>query len=284
MSRATRNIGSGLKVLNGNKVVPFTLEFLTDTTYYAANTSKNVIVPYIEIGRDKSCGIPFTDDTPMVSRKHAAIERKNHKVILINLSTTNQTLVNGRPVLKEWPLNNGDEIQLSADGPRIRFFNTPGKGQLKFTDRMQLFAQQSLRPYRFALVGLALVLLLGSVLAAFLVKSLMRDKEKLQAATESIEKQIEEQKKALAKGDSALVAAQARQAEQLAAANALNENFQQALASQGQVLEALATTNIRKSRVKPVAPLKPPAKASGPEAPLGNAWSHVYAVQVFLTI
>jgi hypothetical protein len=42
-------------------------------------------------------------------------------VNILNLSATNQTLVNGRPVLREWPLNNGDEIQLSADGPRLRF-------------------------------------------------------------------------------------------------------------------------------------------------------------------
>ncbi len=280
MSRATRNIRTGVKLLVGGKTSPFTLEFLTDTGKHAANTSQVVVVPYIELGRDRNCGIRFGEDTPTVSRKHASLERKGSQVNIVNLSATNQTLVNGRPVLREWPLNNGDEIQLSADGPRLRFIGSAGKASLAFTARMQLFARQALRPYRYALLGLAALLVGAVALAAWLLYRVNADKDNLQQLAQSIEAQLAAQQQARARGDSVALAERTRLAEKLAVANQENENFQKSLAAQSKVLRAL-------TRPRPAA--VPTTKAavvapSGADAVVMARRNAVYALHVLLTV
>ena len=260
MSRATRNIGTGVKMLAGGKASPFTLEFLTDTGKHAANTSQVVVVPYIELGRDRNCGIRFGEDTPTVSRKHASLERKEGRVYLLNLSATNQTLVNGRPVLREWPLSNGDEIQLSADGPRLRFIGSAGRAPLAFTARMQLFARQALRPYRYALLGMGALLGAGVALAGWLLYRVNADKDNFRHMTQSIQTQLVAQQQAQARGDSVALAERTRLAERLAAANQENENFQKSLAAQSKVLRAL-TRPAASSPAK--ATVATPATASG---------------------
>lgn len=267
-------------MLAGGKSSPFTLEFLTDTARHAANTSQVVVVPYIELGRDRDCGIRFGEDTPTVSRKHASLERKAGRVSILNLSATNQTLVNGRPVLREWPLNNGDEIQLSADGPRLRFIGAAGKAPLAFTARMQLFARQALRPYRYALLGLAALLVAVSGGAAWLYYRVNADKDHLHRLAHSIEAQLAAQQQARARGDSVALAERNRLAEKLAVSNRENENFQKSLAAQSKVLRAL-------TRPRPAAvPATRAAVAapSGADAVVMTRRDAVYALHVLLTV
>jgi pSer/pThr/pTyr-binding forkhead associated (FHA) protein len=268
-------------MLAGGATSSFTLEFLTDTGKHAANTCQVVVVPYIELGRDRTCGIRFGEDTPTVSRRHASLERKGTRVNLLNLSATNQTLVNGRPVLREWPLNNGDEIQLSADGPRLRFISATGKAPVAFTARLQLFARQALRPYRYAVLALAALVGLSTATAAWLLYRVDADKDHLRQMAHSIEAQLTAQQRAQARGDSVALAERNRLAERLAVANQENENFQKSLAAQGKVLRALT---------RPAAPEPAKATVSAPPAPSAAdavvmaRRTAVYALYVLLTV
>src|SRR5690606_37916589 len=118
---ASKALTTGMKALGGGNVPAYTLEHLTASRKHAAGSFDTIIVPYIEMGRDGSAAVRFGDDMATVSRKHASIERKGNDVVLKNLSANNPTLVNGRAVRSEYFLQNGDEIQLSAEGPRMRF-------------------------------------------------------------------------------------------------------------------------------------------------------------------
>jgi hypothetical protein len=63
----------------------------------------------IQIGRAPGCDIVLDDRN--VSRRHAEIRRRGPVVVLIDLDSTNGTIVNGRRV-REHPLADGDRITL----------------------------------------------------------------------------------------------------------------------------------------------------------------------------
>jgi anti-anti-sigma factor len=67
------------------------------------------------IGRDSSCQLRL--GSPMVSKLHAALERRDGLILLRDLGSTNGTIVNGRPLHgREVEIQNGDRIQV---GPVI---------------------------------------------------------------------------------------------------------------------------------------------------------------------
>jgi hypothetical protein len=63
----------------------------------------------VQIGRAPSCDVVLDDRN--VSRRHAEIRRRGPVVVLIDLDSTNGTIVNGRRV-REHPLADGDRITL----------------------------------------------------------------------------------------------------------------------------------------------------------------------------
>lgn len=65
--------------------------------------------PVLQIGRAPGCDIVLDDRN--VSRRHAEIRRRGPVVVLIDLDSTNGTIVNGRRV-REHPLADGDRITL----------------------------------------------------------------------------------------------------------------------------------------------------------------------------
>jgi hypothetical protein len=65
--------------------------------------------PVIQIGRAPGCDIVLDDRN--VSRRHAEIRRRGPVVVLVDLDSTNGTIVNGRRV-REHPLADGDRITL----------------------------------------------------------------------------------------------------------------------------------------------------------------------------
>ena len=65
--------------------------------------------PVIQIGRAPGCEIVLDDRN--VSRRHAEIRRRGPVVVLVDLDSTNGTIVNGRRV-REHPLSDGDRITL----------------------------------------------------------------------------------------------------------------------------------------------------------------------------
>jgi len=290
MSKATQKIGTGvkaigagLKMVSGGDVPAYTLQFLTPSGQHPANTSQTIVVPYVELGRDAECLVQFGKDTPMVSSKHAAIEQRGPETILKQLSRTNQTFINGRPVLEEWFLTDGDEIQLSATGPRLRYVTgTVKTSGIGLSQRIQLFARQSLRPYRRALVTLLVLFVAGAVLAAYLIVRLRTDNHQLQRAYQDIDRQTKAQREAIRKGDSLFMADRRETANKLAAANRENGTLQQELSG---LKRALA-----KSRKTPPPPAPAPAAVipahAGELLPkmIEQVRRHVYFLKMYLTV
>mgnify|MGYP002624549915 CR=1 FL=1 len=162
------SVGAGVGALfNGSGRQYYILEHKNTSKYHRAGESQKIIIDQIELGRDRSCQVRYDDDNYlMVSRKHAAIVKDSSGWKIIPLSQTNSTLVNGKAVKEAWFLQNGDEIQLAIDGPKLGFIVPAGKQSLvssiKLTERLNLFRQQALLPYKRALAVLsALVILLG---------------------------------------------------------------------------------------------------------------------------
>ncbi len=168
------SIGAGMKSLFGGSGRRYVvIEHKVSSKYHKAGEEQQIIVDNVEIGRDPNCAIRLegrSEDDSMfaiVSRKHAAIQRDGDNWKLIHLSKTNSTILNGTRMTamgQEWYLQNGDEIQIAENGPKLGFKIPAGdKGLVKsigLTARMSLFRQQALRPYKQAITALACLLLL----------------------------------------------------------------------------------------------------------------------------
>ena len=164
--RAT--IGTGMSALaGGNGRRYYVLEHRDNSKYHKAGESQKIIIDQIELGCNPDCQVRFDQDTwGIVSRRHAAIEREGNRWKLIHLSHTNSTFVNGRKVETEWYLENGDEIQLAAGGPRLGFIAPEGKqglvSSIRFTERLELFRKQALKPYKHAIAAMAVLFVIMS--------------------------------------------------------------------------------------------------------------------------
>jgi hypothetical protein len=153
--------------MNAGSRTYFILEHKTDTEKHPMGQSSPFIGDYIELGRGSKYAVNFGEDCPTVSRPHAAILRKDNGWVIKPLSKTNPTLVNGARIAGEAPLHNGDEIQLSLNGPRLSFL-TPANnkvGTMGMTIRMKAFMKEAVRPYRKALslVIVAFLLIIGGL-------------------------------------------------------------------------------------------------------------------------
>ena len=171
----------------------YILEHKVSSKYHKAGESQEIIVDTIELGRDSRCQVRFDESFTTVSRRHAAIVKDADNWKLVQLSSTNTTLLNGKPVKNEWYLQNGDEIQLSVNGPKMGFIIPTGNkatvGSIGLTRRLSLFRQQAMRPYKAAIASLcALILVLAGVSGYFLYK---QDKA-LFASNERISQLIKE--------------------------------------------------------------------------------------------
>jgi pSer/pThr/pTyr-binding forkhead associated (FHA) protein len=74
-----------------------------------------------EVGRDEDVAIRV--DEPLVSRRHARVERRGEGWVVIDLGSTNFTRVNGQRVRRERELEHGDE--LSFGRARLVFLTGP---------------------------------------------------------------------------------------------------------------------------------------------------------------
>lgn len=160
------SVGAGMaSVFNASGRQYYILEHKTESLYHHAGESQKIIVDQIELGRDSACQVRFDESFETVSRRHAAIVKDGDGWKLITLSQTNPTLVNGQVVQGEWKLNSGDEIRLSSKGPLMGFIVPQGKqsmvSSIGMTERLNLFRQQALRPYKTALWVLAIILVVA---------------------------------------------------------------------------------------------------------------------------
>lgn len=160
------SIGAGMKsLMGGSGRRYYVLEHKVSSKYHKAGENQKIIVDQIELGRDPKCQVRFDEGFGTVSRRHAAIVKDGDNWKLVQLSQTNSTYLNGHKVDKEWYLQNGDEIQLSTNGPKLGFIIPEGeKGLVKsigLSQRLSLFRKQALRPYKQAIATLACILLLA---------------------------------------------------------------------------------------------------------------------------
>lgn len=162
LTRNGQNFGQtmrqGLQALGGRDVPSYTLLFLDPARNKMKGEYTQVLIPYAELGRGSQCTIRYGEDYPTVSRLHASIQTSGGQTILTHHGS-NPTLVNGRPVQGSVALQNGDEIQLSYEGPRLRFnIAQTGTSSMKFTQRLALYTSQALVPYKRAMWSLSAVL------------------------------------------------------------------------------------------------------------------------------
>ncbi len=71
----------------------------------------------LNMGRDESCGLPFSGDT-RVSRRHAEVRLEGGGFVVADLGSTNGTLVNGQAV-RIAGLRDGDVVKLGPEGPSL---------------------------------------------------------------------------------------------------------------------------------------------------------------------
>lgn len=170
MAKETTAFKTGMTVLRGGNVPAYTLEYLTPGKRKKAGEFETIVIPHVEMGRSATCTIQYGDDNPTVSRKHAAIERRGNEYYLIHLSQSNPTLLNGIVIPKEVLLKNGDEIQLSMEGPKLRFNSTStGTANMGFTRKIGLVTKQAIKPYRtLVFTLLALIIIMGCTAGWFI--------------------------------------------------------------------------------------------------------------------
>ena len=104
-----------------NYVVTIYLRYLTRSKDYLIGQEQVINSYQVMIGRGENCDVCYDDSFKTVSRIHASITKDGKDWMLTNLSKSNPTLINGRPIKKSWYLSSGDVIQLSFEGPKIEF-------------------------------------------------------------------------------------------------------------------------------------------------------------------
>lgn len=160
------SVGAGMgSIFNPSGRKYYILEHKIASKYHKLGENQEIIIDRVELGRDSHCQVRFDESFKTVSRRHAAIVRDGDNWKLIQLSNTNTTFLNGRPVKSEWYLQNGDEIQLSVNGPKLGFIVPTGnKSTVKsigLSRRLSLFRQQALRPYKTAIAIITIFMCLS---------------------------------------------------------------------------------------------------------------------------
>ena len=171
-NKFSKSVGAGMKTVFGGKGrTYYVLEHKAGSDKHRVGEMQEIIIDYVELGRNPDCQVCFGDTFPTVSRQHAAIYREGNAWILKHLSKNNPTLINGRPVKEKWYLQSGDEIQLSMEGPKLGFIipSNPFVNSIGLSRRLSLFRQQALRPYKQVLVSISLILLLAVCMGGFFI-------------------------------------------------------------------------------------------------------------------
>lgn len=237
------SVGAGMGALMGGAHKQYyVLEHRMSSKYHRAGETQKIIVDQVEMGRDPRCQVRFDDSFTSVSRRHAAIVRDGAGWKLVHLSKVNTTLLNGRPVTDEWYLQNGDEIQLSSNGPRMGFIVPQGDRSMikniNFTERFSLFRQQALKPYKQMMVWMSVVFLL--VIGGFIAWNIL-NQQQAQKTNEMLAGSIAS---VSARQDSAGVEAQ----KQLAAVSTQAQNAAQAAIQASQASQTSTSQGISQLR------------------------------------
>lgn len=193
------SVGAGMgALLNGSGRQYYVLEHKDTSKYHRKGESQKIIIDQIELGRDNSCQVQYDDETwPMVSRRHAAIVKEKDGWKVIPMSQTNSTIVNGIRITSAQMLNNGDELQLAVDGPRMGFIVPAGKQSLvssiRLTERLNLFRKQALRPYKRAIAILSTLFVIAMCVGGWFLYQAIDENKRLAKVVEEQQQELKEQ-------------------------------------------------------------------------------------------
>jgi hypothetical protein len=170
----------------------YILEVKQGSNTFKPGYNVKIVVNNILIGRDTKCGFRFDESDNAVSRIHAEIYKDKEKYMLHHLSKTNQTLLNGRPLNQMYALNSGDEIQFSNGGPIVSFIvpATNKTNSIGLSERLQLFRDQALKPYRNALILISIFFVILTVFGLITIKTLFNQNDTLSNRNDNLIKQI----------------------------------------------------------------------------------------------
>ena len=168
-SNLGRTIGQSLSMITGKDIPNYSLLFIDATLNRKRGEHETIFMPHIVLGRSSRCHVRFGDEHKTVSREHASITVDGSNfVINHNPSASNPTYVNGRAIGGAHNLQNGDEIQLSSNGPKMRFnASTLKTSTIGLTSRIGQAMAQAVKPYKTALWIMGLLLLGALGLAGY---------------------------------------------------------------------------------------------------------------------
>jgi hypothetical protein len=157
-----KTIGQSISMIRGVDVANYSLLFMDPTADYKRGEHQTIFMPHIVIGRSSKCHIKYTDDYRTVSREHASITIDGNRYILHhNPAAANPTYVNGSVVGGAYALQNGDEVQFSSNGPRMRFnVSTMKTSTIGLTNRIGAAMAQAAKPYKRAITLLSAIIIL----------------------------------------------------------------------------------------------------------------------------
>ncbi|MBK9043449.1 MAG: FHA domain-containing protein [Saprospiraceae bacterium] len=180
-SNLGQTIGQSWSMISGKDIPNYSLLFLDETLTRKRGEHETIFMPHIVLGRSSRCHVRYSDEFRTVSREHASITVDGTNFVLNhNPSASNPTYVNGRPVGGSHYMQNGDEIQLSSNGPKMRFNTSALKtSTIGLTSRIGQAMLQATKPYKNALIVLSLLLLGTMVLAGYSIYQNLQTSEQI---------------------------------------------------------------------------------------------------------
>lgn len=166
-----------METVKKNNLASYIIEHQVSSDYHKAGEKQPISLDRVEIGRLSTCAIRFDESFTTVSRRHAAIEKDGDKWRIIQLSQKNSTFLNGKQLQDSWYLQSGDEIQLAVNGPKLIFKIPTETTEFKFTQRLNSFKEQVIRPYQtaFIVICCVIVLLIAGCIAAGVIMKQQSD-------------------------------------------------------------------------------------------------------------
>lgn len=168
-----KTLSSGISALVNGKQQYYILEHLVGSHYHSAGEKQEIMLDEVILGRETDCHVRFDENFTTVSRHHASIVKDGDNWRLIQLSKKNTTFLNGKAIQDSWYLQSGDEIQLAINGPKLIFKIPTETAEFSFTQRLNSFKDQVIRPYQTAFIIVCCVIALmiaGCVVAGIVIK------------------------------------------------------------------------------------------------------------------
>lgn len=184
-----KSLAYGVGALVKGKKDYYILEHLVSSEYHTAGEKQEIMLDKVILGRDTDCHVRFDESFVTVSRHHASIVRDGDNWRLVQLSKMNTTFLNGNAVQDSWYLQSGDEIQLAVNGPKLVFRVPEDTSGMNFSQRLDSFRDQVIRPYQTAFIVVCCVVALiiaGCIMGGVIIK---KQRDNIAALNELNEKQ-----------------------------------------------------------------------------------------------